>query len=109
VDAVLKIAKNDNRVIGQGIIAVSCFKRLNPTNSCHTLDYKGKATHKKPERSEYQGDADQPKVQMHALRLTFDMSGGWKRAQPAGNRPLDGGVRPQHMACNLQVARCRPI
>jgi hypothetical protein len=27
-------------------------------------------------------------------RLTFDMSGGWKRAQPAGNRSLDGGVRP---------------
>ena len=22
------------------------------------------------------------------------MSGGWKRAQPAGNRPLDGRVRP---------------
>src|SRR5437868_3428487 len=30
----------------------------------------------------------------HGRRLTFDMSGGWKRAQPAGNRPLDGGVRP---------------
>ncbi len=27
--------------------------------------------------------------------LTFDMSGGWKRAQPAGNRPLDGRVRDQ--------------
>jgi len=26
--------------------------------------------------------------------LTFDMSGGWRRAQPAGNRPLDGRVRP---------------
>jgi len=22
------------------------------------------------------------------------MSGGWKRAPPAGNRPLDGRVRP---------------
>src|SRR3954454_5646604 len=28
--------------------------------------------------------------------LTFDMSGGWKRAQPAGNRPLDGRVRRLH-------------
>src|SRR5450631_3569418 len=26
-------------------------------------------------------------------RLTFDMSGGRKQAQPAGGRPLDGGVR----------------
>ena len=27
-------------------------------------------------------------------RLTFDMSGGWRRAKPAGSRPLDGRVRP---------------
>ena len=25
--------------------------------------------------------------------LTFDMSGGWKRAKHAGRRPLDGRVR----------------
>ena len=27
--------------------------------------------------------------------LTFDMSGGWKRAKHAGRRPLDGRVRPR--------------
>jgi hypothetical protein len=27
-------------------------------------------------------------------RLTFDMSGMWKRAKPAGTCPLDGRVRP---------------
>ena len=29
--------------------------------------------------------------------LTFDMSGGWRQAQPAGNRPLDGRVRRHGM------------
>jgi hypothetical protein len=29
--------------------------------------------------------------------LTFDMSGTWKRAQPAVRCPLDGGVRPHAM------------
>jgi hypothetical protein len=34
------------------------------------------------------GDAELP-----TWGLTFDMSGGRKQAQPAGGRPLDGGVR----------------
>jgi hypothetical protein len=29
----------------------------------------------------------------HGWRLTFDMSGMWKRAKPAGTCPLDGRVR----------------
>jgi hypothetical protein len=32
--------------------------------------------------------------------LTFDMSGGGKRAQPAGNRPLDGGVSRHSVRCS---------
>jgi hypothetical protein len=28
-----------------------------------------------------------------SVRLTFDMSGSWKRAKPAVSCPLDGGVR----------------
>jgi hypothetical protein len=28
--------------------------------------------------------------------LTFDMSGGWRQAKPAGKRPLDGRVRLLH-------------
>jgi hypothetical protein len=34
-----------------------------------------------------------------ASRLTFDMSGGWKRAKHAGRRPLDGRVRAHSHAC----------
>src|SRR5438132_9301363 len=30
------------------------------------------------------------------LRLTFDMSGGFKAAKPLWRRPLDGRVRPRH-------------
>src|SRR5450755_2118875 len=36
--------------------------------------------------------------------LTFDMSGSRKQAQPAGGRPLDGGVRPN----TVQIAFSRP-
>src|SRR5438876_7103290 len=35
--------------------------------------------------------------------LTFDVRGVWKRAKPAGTRPLDGRVRPrvwQHRPCS---------
>ena len=37
------------------------------------------------------------------LALTFDMSGDRKPAQPAGGRPLDGGVR-RHVAWHTK--RC---
>jgi hypothetical protein len=36
-------------------------------------------------------------------RLTFDMSGGRKQAEPAGGRPLDGGVR--RLVEGLHIAR----
>ena len=39
--------------------------------------------------------------------LTFDMSGGRKQAQPAGGRPLDGGVRPHSGGARLGI-RCEP-
>ena len=40
--------------------------------------------------------------------LTFDMSGGWKRAQPAGRRPLDGVVRRRaHWFVRLPMARSK--
>lgn len=35
--------------------------------------------------------------------LTFDMSGGFQRAQPAGNRPLDGRVRRRATIVHLQM------
>ena len=39
---------------------------------------------------------------VHSWGLTFDMSGGRKQAQPAGERPLDGGVRaPAHFTATL--------
>jgi hypothetical protein len=37
------------------------------------------------------GDVFRDNARLH--HLTFDMSGGRKQAQPAGGRPLDGGVR----------------
>lgn len=34
-------------------------------------------------------DHCKPDFLRHLRALTFDMSGNWKRVQPAGNRPLD--------------------
>lgn len=45
---------------------------------------------------------------IHGEGLTFDMSGGWKRAKPAGNRPLDGGVRPRVAAGALAHGHEKP-
>ena len=49
---------------------------------------------------------DRSRVAHHELAmqqswgLTFDMSGDRRQAQPAGGRPLDGGVRRHFSYCN---------